>query len=185
MKMDFGIEEWKPIKFDGNISEKEVHHISTFGRVKTFRPRSEEGTLNKLFAVQGYKRLPLLQKSGKKTARYIHKLVAETFIKKKSEDQQYVIHLDYDKSNNYLYNLAWATKEEKEKHQFNNPKYKTPGSRISYSKLNEGRVKIIKRKLLDPNRRTRLKMIAKQFGVSEMQLHRIKTGENWGHVTID
>jgi len=28
-----------------------------------------------------------------------------------------------------------------------------------------------------------LKMIAKQFGISTMQLHRIKTGENWGHVT--
>jgi len=28
-----------------------------------------------------------------------------------------------------------------------------------------------------------MKMIAKQFGISEMQLYRIKTGENWGSVT--
>ena len=183
--MEAGIEEWKPIEFGDTISEKEVHLISTFGRVMTFRPRSEEGTINKLFSVQGYKRLPLLQKSGKRTARYIHKLVAQAFIQKESDEQQYVIHLDFDKTNNYLYNLAWATKEEKGNHKLKNPKYKTPGSRVTYSKLNEGRVKMIKRKLLDPNRKTRLKMIAKQFGVSEMQLHRIKTGENWGYVTID
>jgi hypothetical protein len=44
---------------------------------------------------------------------------------------------------------------------------------------------MIKRKLSDPKRKTRMKMIAKQFGISEMQLYRIKTGENWGHVTID
>ena len=28
-------------------------------------------------------------------------------------------------------------------------------------------------------------MIAKQFGISEMQLYRIKSGENWGNVKID
>jgi hypothetical protein len=28
-----------------------------------------------------------------------------------------------------------------------------------------------------------MKMIAKQFGVSEMQLYRIKSGENWGWVS--
>ena len=33
------------------------------------------------------------------------------------------------------------------------------------------------------NRKTRLKMIAKQFGISEMQVHRIKTGENWSYVS--
>jgi len=42
-----------------------------------------------------------------------------------------------------------------------------------------------KRKLLDPKRKTRMKIMAKQFGVSEMQLYRIKSGENWGHITID
>jgi hypothetical protein len=52
-------------------------------------------------------------------------------------------------------------------------------------KLTEAKVKILKRKLLDPNRKTRVKMLARQFGVSEMQLYRIKIGENWGHVKVD
>ncbi len=33
-------------------------------------------------------------------------------------------------------------------------------------------------------KKRRLKMIAKQFGVSEMQIRRIASGENWGHVKI-
>jgi hypothetical protein len=37
---------------------------------------------------------------------------------------------------------------------------------------------------MDPNRKTRLKLIAKQFGISEMQLYRIKSGENWGHIKV-
>ena len=42
----------------------------------------------------------------------------------------------------------------------------------------------IKKMLANPNRKTRLRLIAKQFGISEMQLYRIKSGENWGHVEI-
>jgi len=178
-------EKWKDIKFGDTISEKEVYQISNCGRVKSFKIEPKYGTFVKLFSVGGYQRLPIKQKSDKMTARYIHKLVAKAFIPKTNDLQQFVIHLDYDKDNNNTWNLAWATRKEKEVHQFSNPKYKEPSSRVSYSKLNEGRVKIIKRKLNDPNRKTRLKMIAKQFGISEMQLHRIKTGENWGYVTVD
>jgi predicted DNA binding protein len=53
------------------------------------------------------------------------------------------------------------------------------------AKLTESKVRLLKKKIFDPNRKTRLKMLAKQFGISEMQLYRIKSGENWGHVKID
>jgi DNA invertase Pin-like site-specific DNA recombinase len=52
-------------------------------------------------------------------------------------------------------------------------------------KLTANKVKFIKKRLADPNRTIRLKMLAKQFGISEMQLYRIKRGENWGHIKID
>jgi DNA-binding Xre family transcriptional regulator len=42
----------------------------------------------------------------------------------------------------------------------------------------------LKKLISDPNRKTRLKMLAKQFGISEMQVSRIKSGENWGHIKI-
>ena len=178
-------EKWKDIGFPENISEKEKYRISNYGRVKSMKVDKEFGQLIKLFGVRGYLRIPLTQKNGKKTARYVHKLVAEAFLEKPSDKHKYVIHLDYDKENNHISNLQWATTFEKEQHQFKNPIYKGPRRVVSYSKLTEGRVKLIKKKIFDPNRKTRMKMIAKQFGISEMQLYRIKSGENWGHVTID
>ena len=52
-------------------------------------------------------------------------------------------------------------------------------------KLNSTQVMLLKKKIFDPNRKTRLKILAKQFGISEMQLYRIKSGENWSHIKID
>jgi hypothetical protein len=185
MNENYLFEKWADIKFDENISNKETYQISTYGRVRHFKIGPKFGTLMRLSSVQGYKRLPIFKKNGKTTTRYIHKLVAQTFIEKTNPIQQYVIHLDYNKENNLIWNLMWATKQEKEIHQFCNPRYKNPANKITHAKLTEGQVKIIKRKLNDPNRKTRIKMIAKQYGVSEMQLHRIRSGKSWSYVTID
>ena len=72
----------------------------------------------------------------------------------------------------------------KEHHKKNPELIKRKGT-IKYSKLTEGRVRLRKKKIFDPNRKTRMRLIAKQFGISEMQLYRIKSGENWGHVKVD
>ena len=56
--------------------------------------------------------------------------------------------------------------------------------KITNAKLDETKVKLIK-KILQRDNKTRLKMIAKRFGISHTQLNRIRSGENWGHVTID
>ena len=94
--------------------------------------------------------------------------------------------------NNHVTNLKWATKREMELHQQKKPKrFKSARAqrkeRKPYKghKLNATQVKRLKRKIFDPNRKTRLKILAKQFNISEMQLYRIKSGENWSHVTID
>jgi hypothetical protein len=99
-----------------------------------------------------------------------------------------VIHLDYDKKNNKASNLQWATKEEMEEHQQKSPAklaYKEKQrNRVKGLKLNVTKVKSIKRLLNKPGKKT-MKQIAEQFDISEMQLYRIKSGENWGHVTLD
>lgn len=175
-------EIWKPLVLEDNIDEREVYLISNHGRIKSLKADKEKGFLMKTSYTNGYPFISLTQKSGKRTGRYIHKLVAQTFIKKDSEDQKFVIHLDFDKENNVESNLAWATKTQRFDHLRINPNFKNT---VKNSKLTAGRVKMIKKKLLDPNRKTRMKMLAKQFGVSEMQLHRIKTGENWGYIKVD
>lgn len=173
-------EKWKDIQFDDKIAEKETYKVSNYGRILNCKDE-EEFIPNPSF-VNGYQVLRLnLKQKRKWTSRYVHKLVAQHFLEQ--HDGVYVIHLNYDKTDNRVENLKWVTKKEKEAHQFNNPEYKRKTHKRTYSKLTETKVKLIKRKINDPNRRTRLKMIAKQFGISEMQLHRIKTGENWGSVS--
>ncbi|MFC4097334.1 NUMOD4 domain-containing protein [Euzebyella saccharophila] len=175
-------EQWKTVEFDDKILESERYKISSHGRVINCKGEKEE--LAKESFVNGYQVIRLRLKQQRKwTCRYVHKLVAEHFLEQK--DAKYVIHLNYKKTDNKVENLKWVSKKEKEEHQFSNPEYKNKPRKRTYSKLTETKVKLIKRKINDPNRRTRLKMIAKQFGISEMQLYRIKTGENWGSVTED
>jgi len=179
MIQNYRNENWKVVQFDDKISEKEKFKISNYGRVLNCKGEIER--IVKASFINGYQNLPLKQQVNKKsTSRYVHKLVAEHFLEK--NDGIYVIHLNYDKTDNRIANLRWATKREKEIHQFENPIYKNGNRRRTYSKLTENKVRLIKRKINDPNRRTRMKMIAKQFGISKMQLYRIKSGENWSSV---
>jgi hypothetical protein len=188
----FAREIWKELKLKSKSGQK--YAISNFGRLVSFTDSINSGRLLKCGEVKGYRVFRNLQViNGKRVSKgfYLHKLVAEQFLSnQKQEDQVYVIHLDYVKSNNHIDNLRWASKEEMELHQSNNPiviqdrKRLREFNRLNTYKLSEAKVKLLKRKLFDPNRKTRIKMLARKFGVSEMQLYRIKTGENWGHVEI-
>ncbi|WP_439132835.1 HNH endonuclease [Polaribacter sp.] len=174
-------EEWKEIQFDKKISKKEKFKISNYGRV--INCKNEKEFLRKKTFINKYETISLKQEiNNKSTSRYVHKLVAQHFLEKDSDDQVFVIHLDYDKNNNEVTNLKWATKREKELHQFNHPEWDEIVKKRTKNigKLTEGKVKIIKRQL--KNNRTRISMIAKRFGVSDTQIHRIKSGENWAHV---
>src|SRR5690606_38085917 len=97
---------------------------------------------------------------------YLHREVARLFAPKTSRAQKYVIHLDFNKKNNKVSNLRWATKEEMEKHQQNSPAklaYKElQRHRLKGLKLNVSKVKSIKRLLDKPGRKT-MKQIAEQF----------------------
>lgn len=122
--------------------------------------------------------------------KFIYKLVAEHFLPKPSEEQSHLIHLDYNLSNDHYSNLKWVTKEEAKGFQDKNPKVmkarRDLGERMKTreGKLTATQVMRLKRILLDPNRKTRIRILAKQFGVSEMQLYRIKSGENWSRIQV-
>ena len=182
MIRNFWNEKWKTIEFDEKIADNEKFKISNYGRIINCKG-DREFLINKRYT-NGYQMLSLRQKkNGKATGRYVHKLVAQHFLEQ--NDGVFVIHLNYDKTDNKVENLKWATKREKELHQFNNPEWKKARQKRlnKVSKLNAGKVKIIKRQL--KNKNNRISMIAKRFGVSDTQIHRIKRGENWGSVTVD
>jgi hypothetical protein len=179
-------EEWKDIIFK-DIEIRGRYRISNYGRVLSYN-NDRNGKLLKLGATAKYKTISLKDIDGNKVVRYVHRLIAMFYLKKPSGEQEWVIHLDNIKHNNYYRNLKWVTKKEKVDHQFKftSGVYAVTKQRYSInSKLTESQVKMIKRKINDPNRKTRMKIIAKRYGVSVMQLYRIKSGENWSSVSPD
>lgn len=186
----FRNEKWKLFEHeDYDINRYEIK-VSNYGRLVRRKSKEDEfeefkPTLVNNFLSFRFPSKTKLNKYGRKRGRgvYVHKVVAQLFMEKE-EGKKFVIHLDHNLQNNYVRNLQYVNQKELTQHQMSNPKrIEGDKNKKRNYKLTETRVKLLKRKLNDPNRRTRLKIIAKQFGVSEMQLHRIKTGENWGHVT--
>ncbi|WP_068595267.1 NUMOD4 domain-containing protein [Vaginella massiliensis] len=185
-------ETFKEVHFEPK--RKKRYAISNFGRFISFTNSFEDGVIIKGSMTEGYRLFRYKNfKDGKASYghRFFSKMVAENFLEKTSEDQVYVLHLDYNKDNDYVKNLKWATKEEMYAHQKNSPFVKQAieerKSKVRQKgmKLTLTQVMRIKKKIENPNRKTRLRLIAKEFGISEMQLYRIKRGENWGNVKVN
>lgn len=171
-------ENWKVIDFKTNLKHPK-YEVSDRGRIKSYANDKDHGKIIKGSDVNGYRSIMVRFEGGLVQSYYVHRLVAQYFLPKDHSDQHYVIHIDYDKKNNDLYNLKWVTEKELIKHNNNNPA--VIRKRTTGYKLNESKVRAIKR-LLRSNK-TRLYVIAKRFGISHTQLNRIRSGENWGHVS--
>lgn len=184
-------EKWKQIESLTQLQLKKNYAVTDFGRIISYTDNIDEGMEVGKSLISGYRALTLKPNVGKKNLTLlVHKLVTQYFLPAKAEDQLYVIHKDQNKLNNRAANLQWVTKAEWWEHwkkseavQENIKKLIAP-KQIG-KKLDSTQVIRIKKMLFDPNRKTRMKVIAKQFGVSEMQLYRIKSGENWSHIKID
>ena len=179
-------EEWKELKMPKGALRFR-YAVSNLGRVASFDGKIQEGKVLKGTTIGGYPTLNI-KPFGENKTYYIHKLVAEQFLKRSSSKQKYVIHKDHDKLNNVAKNLKWAVKEEMQQHQQKSPlvlkSRKERMNRPVYEghKLTAPVVKQIKKKINSPSRRSTMREIAEQYGISEMQLYRIKSGENWGHI---
>lgn len=185
-------EEFRKIEMDHSV--KLYYAISNFGRMISFADELKNGRLLKGCILDGYKIFRFkIYRDGKNfnSHFFYYTLVAKYFIPKTSETQEYVIHLDYNRSNDHTKNLKWVTSSERLEHIRKSPfvieaqrNFIESNGKGYGSKLTSTKVMMIKKLLANPNRKTRIKMIARQFGVSEMQIYRIKSGENWGYVKV-
>ena len=187
-------EIFKEIKLEDKLQLR--YAISNYGRLVSFTDKMEEGRFVKGTKQDGYKIWRYKTRDAENKIRNKHlfffKLVAEYFIPKTSDDQVYVLHLDRKRANDYVENLRWATKAEMIDHSKKSPyvieakkkQLQELRDRKDGNKLSTTQVMWLKKKLLNPNRKTRMKILAKQFGVTEMTLYRIKSGENWGHIKV-
>lgn len=168
--------------------------VSNKGRLVSFKEEIRKGNLLKGSFADGYQTLTIKRSENKKSSNqtiYIHKVIADLFLTKTSEEHEYVLHLDYNLANNDISNLSWATYGDKLEHHKKSPHVAEAGKKlIEHNRNSDGRklsgtdVIRLKKMINDPNRKTRLRIIAKQFKISEMQLYRIKSGENWGHIKV-
>ena len=174
-------EKWERIDFPE--FDNQIHYeISNYGRIKSFQ-NTDEGVLIHGSLIQGYQSLNV-RFQNKSVNHYIHKLVAEHFCQQNSPKDTFVIHLDYNKLDNRADNLQWADRSKVTEHNKNNPSVinRLIPLRTKNYKLTEGKVMLIKQMLRSD--KSRLKMIAKQFGITHTQLNRIRSGENWKQVKL-
>lgn len=173
-------EIWKEIEFQNKPAK--VYEISNFGRLKSYNPETNTTKILKQSDVKGYRAYSF--RFEPKGTKLMHRMVADYFLNRENDLQKYVIHLDYNKANNRVDNLRWVTKDTMAQHHKLNPNYQYDRPRrVTNSKLTETDVIRLKKKL--KRGKNPLYKIAKEFGITHTQLNRIRSGENWGHVSVD
>lgn len=179
-------EAWKPLQFPGWKHLRKQYALSSNGRIASFSEDIyEDGKLLQGSLTTGYRTLNL-HRPGNNGTLYIHREIARLFLRKPTAKQKYVIHTNHNKLDNSVKNLQWATLDQMIEHQQASPAKlaykKVQATRQVGLKLNATKVKAIKKTLSDKNRKITIKKLAEKFGVSEMTMYRIKSGENWGRI---
>lgn len=180
-------EIWKAITIDGKkpsvpyvISNHGHFGVMINGKVeiRTFKPTAGTYRYN-------------VRQHGKNKAIFLYKEVAAAFLKKPSSKYRYIIHKDHNYLNDHIDNLKWATPQEHRAHTTQSPRSLLARKRKAITKsthskvLTEKSVVTLKKMIWDPKRKLSYKQLAEKFGVSEMQIYRIKTGEFWYHIHVE
>ena len=156
----------------------ERYHISESGRIYRTHPRKNNGKELELLRKQSYiseNKLHFRLKNGKlrqglvsitDNDGHLHNMVVSNIIaiafidKDFNKNKNSIDYKDGNKKNLHYTNLIITDKK------------------YNYSKLTKDHVKEIKKLIKEG---IPLRQIGKMYGVSEMQINRIKTGENWGN----
>ena len=172
-------EKWALVRFR-KVKSNLIYYVSNLGRVKGKNRLTKRQTL-----IKGTKDnrgfLKLVARKERIETKYVHKEIAKNFVKKTSKTKTYVIHKDFNKSNNKASNLMWVDRKGLYKFLGKRNKAlgfkKRPGGNI---KLTPAKVRMIK-KYLNNGKKSKVEL-AKKYGVSSTQLKRIERGENWSYV---
>lgn len=130
-------ENWK------KIPNHSHYEISDAGKVRSWKtPRSKKMSdeprvlKNKINKKSGYYNVTIYDDEGTLRTHYVHRLVAQTFIPTDDPKHTVVRHLDDDRINNNLKNLAWGNQKDNAKDAILNGKILV-GTKAKHSKLNE------------------------------------------------
>lgn len=167
------MEKWKDIPgYNG------MYQVSNFGRARSWKrhqgkpgKRKTPLLLKQTPDSPGYLRVSLW-KNGNRTDGVIHRLVAELFIPN-PENKDYINHLDGDKHNNHVSNIAWCTASENLIHAYEE------GLRPRGNMTKE-KAKILKKKLMsNPGN---IEDLSKEFQITQIHAQNIIDEKVWASI---
>ncbi len=157
-----------------------AYEVSVDGLVRRcqgFRCRRAHRVLVPFVRPNGYAQI-LLYQGGQRRRFGVHQLVALAFLGPKPSPQHEVAHLDGQRLNNHVSNLAWLLHSENERHKDLHGT-RLRGSQIHGAKLTEAQVVLIRQALAVGIRQCAL---AQTYGVSDSTVSLIARGKTWRHV---
>lgn len=157
-----------------------AYEVSVDGLVRRcqgFRCRRAHRVLVPFVRPNGYAQI-LLYQGGKRRRFGVHQLVALAFLGPKPSPQHEVAHLDGQRLNNHVSNLAWLLHSENERHKDLHGT-RLRGSQIGNAKLTEAQVVLIRQALAVGIRQCAL---AQTYGVSDSTVSLIARAKTWRHV---
>lgn len=185
-------EAWKPFTVKGASKSAKKFAVSNLGRVANYNKNLEtDGVLVKFSSSQKPAKISL-NVNGKSVRCMVHRMVALSFLKPNNKYETSVIHINHDKQNNKASNLKWASPKDVTAHNYNSEAMQHAFVKMAQNfidakkgkKLKLAEVIQIKKLLANPKRTLTYPKIAEKYGVSERAISRIKSGENWGLVTV-
>lgn len=178
-------EEWRPVR-----GWADLYEVSSLGNVRSLdRERMVEGRRGVLYLRRyrgrilkqsrnkgGYPSIGL-HRDGVQTTKDVHPLVAEAFHGPCPEGME-VAHLDGDRTNNRIGNLAFKTHAENEADKRQHGTHAS-GERHGAAKLTEDQIRAIRSRHADGSSQTR---IAREFGVTQGYVSEIVNRKRWTHL---
>lgn len=169
-------EEWRQVSgFEGR------YDVSSLGRVRCWYAGGGYKRISPRIKVLAYGRdgyrMVSLYDGDRSRVVHIARLVLETFVGPAQSGYE-ASHLDGDKDNNHLSNLAWETRKENEER-------KVRHGRSAYGERNHS-AKLSEREILDVRRKREqgamLQTLAKEYGMSESGISGICRRVTWKHI---
>ena len=157
-----------------------AYEVSVDGLVRRcqgFRCRRAYRVLVPFVRPNGYAQV-ILYRDGRRQRFGVHQLVALAFLGPKPSLQHQVAHLDGQRLNNHVSNLAWLLPIENDAHKDLHGT-RLRGSQIHSAKLVEAQVVLIRQALAVGIRQCAL---AQTYGVSDSTVSLIARGKTWRHV---
>lgn len=179
-------ERWAPILgFPG-------YEISNTGKVRSHWERGiKKGHkgFESVLAKETHLMKPRLDKSGywtvglrigpKQFWRKIHNLMLRTFVGAPPGEGHIARHLDDDRNNNVLANLAWGTHQDNINDRGKNG-HTVCGERCHKAKITSGQAREIYRRVTAGEC---VKSLAIEFGIRLQNVHRIRNRKSWAQAT--